>query len=142
MPLQNDIFWSFQISANFNYGPFGEVIRATGPMAKVNPFGWGGKIGDPETDLVYYGYRYYNRSTGRWLSRDPIEEKAGGPHLYKFVSNDPLDVSDPLGLQDFSQQFPIHESPWDSGSLVPVSVLDICSYLARVEKAPGAKSTF
>src|SRR5208283_4718650 len=26
------------ISAEYDYGPFGEVIRATGPMAKANPF--------------------------------------------------------------------------------------------------------
>jgi RHS repeat-associated protein len=55
-------------------GPFGEVIRATGPMAKANPFRFSTKYQDDETDLLYYGYRYYNASTGRWLSRDPIDE--------------------------------------------------------------------
>jgi hypothetical protein len=29
---------------------------------------------DPETDPAFHGYRYYNASTGRWLSRDPIDE--------------------------------------------------------------------
>jgi hypothetical protein len=24
--------------AHYQYGPFGEVLRATGPMAKANPF--------------------------------------------------------------------------------------------------------
>jgi RHS repeat-associated protein len=34
----------------------------------------------------YYGYRYYDPITGRWPSRDPIEEK-GGVNLYGFVGN-------------------------------------------------------
>ena len=56
------------------YGPFGELIRATGPMAKANPFRFSTKYQDDETDLLYYGYRYYKPSTGDWLSHDPIDE--------------------------------------------------------------------
>jgi RHS repeat-associated protein len=83
--------------ANYEYGPFGEVIRQSGPMAKVNPFRFSTKYDDDETDLVYYGYRYYNPSTGRWLSRDPLAEK-GGLNLYGFVGNHPLTGADPTGL--------------------------------------------
>jgi RHS repeat-associated protein len=76
-------------------GPFGEVIRATGPMAKANPFRFSTKYQDDETDLLYYGYRYYNTTAGRWISRDPIAER-GGPSPYAFVHNDPnarIDIS-------------------------------------------------
>jgi RHS repeat-associated protein len=72
-------------SANYEYGPFGEVIRASGAMASSFPIRWSTKYTDLETDLVYYGYRYYNPGTGRWLSRDPIGEK-GGLNLYGFVN--------------------------------------------------------
>src|SRR5208337_392529 len=64
------------VAAECDYGPFGEVIRASGPMAKVNPCRFSTKYCDDETDLLYYGYRYYNPSTGRWLSRDPIDDRA------------------------------------------------------------------
>ena len=40
---------------------------------------------------------FYNPSTGRWLSRDPKEEK-GGPNLLAFVNNAPIGNIDPLGL--------------------------------------------
>jgi RHS repeat-associated protein len=60
--------------ANYEYGPFGEVIRQTGPMAKVNPMRFSTKYQDDESDLLYYGYRYYKPSTGAWLSRDSINE--------------------------------------------------------------------
>jgi RHS repeat-associated protein len=49
------------------------------------------------SDVLYYGFRYYNPSTGRWLSRDPIEEE-GGLNLYGMVGNDPVNWIDYLGL--------------------------------------------
>jgi RHS repeat-associated protein len=85
------------MAAQYEYGPFGEVIRATGSMAFVNPFRFSTKYQDDETGLLYYGYRYYNPSTGRWPSRDPIGE-AGGVHLYAFVANAPPSAIDYLGL--------------------------------------------
>ena len=77
-----------ELTARYEYGPFGEVIRATGPMAEANPFRFSTKYQDAETDLLYYGYRYYRADTGRWLSRDPIMEH-GGLNLYGFVLNNP-----------------------------------------------------
>jgi len=47
--------------------------------------------------VAYYGYRYYDPITGRWPSRDPIQEQ-GGVNLYGFVFNDGLNSSDRLGL--------------------------------------------
>ena len=75
--------------STYEYGPFGELIRASAPMAKVNPFRFSTKFDDDETDLLYYGYRYYDPSTGRWLSRDPAEER-GGLNLYIFVGNNSI----------------------------------------------------
>jgi RHS repeat-associated protein len=40
---------------------------------------------------------HYSPSLGRWLSRDPIEER-GGLNLYGFVNNDPVNRFDHLGL--------------------------------------------
>jgi RHS repeat-associated protein len=58
--------------ANYDYGPFGEVVRSTGPMAKANPMRFSTKYADDESDLLYYGYRFYKPSTGTWLNRDPL----------------------------------------------------------------------
>ena len=52
---------------------------------------------DSETGLYYYGYRYYDPVTGRWPSRDPIEER-GGNNLYGFVGNNGVDNIDKAGL--------------------------------------------
>jgi RHS repeat-associated protein len=84
-------------SARYEYGPFGEVIRMTGSIAKAHPLRFSTKYQDDETELVYYGYRYYNASTGRWVSRDPLEED-NGPSLLAFCRNEPIKHFDILGL--------------------------------------------
>ncbi len=47
--------------------------------------------------VTYYGYRYYDPQTGKWPSRDPIEEE-GGVNLYGFVGNGGVNGVDVLGL--------------------------------------------
>ncbi|MEO6246029.1 MAG: RHS repeat-associated core domain-containing protein [Opitutaceae bacterium] len=84
-------------AASYEYGVFGELLRADGSAADANPFGFSTKYTDAESGLVYYGYRYYQPQTGRWPSRDPIEEE-GGVNLYGFVDNDPISSVDTLGL--------------------------------------------
>jgi hypothetical protein len=44
--------------ARYEYGPFAELIRASGPMAKVSPIRFSTKYQDDETGLLHYGYRY------------------------------------------------------------------------------------
>jgi hypothetical protein len=51
---------------HYRFGPFGDVIRMTGPMAKVNPFRFSTKYQDDETDLLYYG------TAGRWVSHSHL----------------------------------------------------------------------
>jgi RHS repeat-associated protein len=65
---------STNILTQYEYGPFGELLRATGPMAKVNPFRFSTEYQDDESDIVMYQYRPYSPSAGRFLSRDPVEE--------------------------------------------------------------------
>jgi RHS repeat-associated protein len=84
------------ISASYEYDPFGNTLKAVGDFAAANPFRFSTKYADAETGLVYYGFRYYQPQTGRWLSRDPLGEE-GGVNLYGFVSNNPVSLVDPLG---------------------------------------------
>jgi len=102
--------------ARFEYDPFGREVRATGPALAHAKFRFSSKYFDVESGLSYYGYRYYNPETGRWLNRDPIGE-AGGINLYGFVVNDPLNRFDPFGLSYFAYR------PLDStvGKLIGVT---------------------
>jgi RHS repeat-associated protein len=58
----------------------------------------------------YYGHRYYNPSSGRWLSRDPIEEE-GGLNIYGFVKNSPLNFIDRDGRDLFFITDPGYPQP-------------------------------
>jgi RHS repeat-associated protein len=79
--------------------PFGAPLVVIGEEADGNPFRFSTKHADGETGLVYYGYRSYSPSLGRWLSRDPIGEE-GGDNLYGFTGNDGINRVDFLG-QDY-----------------------------------------
>lgn len=92
----------------YEYTPFGEVIRANGgDIIRDNPFQFSTKYTDNETGLIYFGYRYLITATGRWISRDPINEKGGG-NLYGYVANTPLNLVDKLGLEG-TWTFSIHQ---------------------------------
>ena len=84
-------------SATYEYGAFGNAVRRSGSFALGNPFRFSAKYEDAESGLLYYGYRYYDPSAGRWLNRDPAGER-GGQNLYGFVGNDGVNRWDVLGL--------------------------------------------
>jgi RHS repeat-associated protein len=90
-----------QATATYDYGPFGEPLRESGEYAKLNPYRFSTKYTDDESGLLDYGLRYYIPSTGRWLNRDPIEEK-GGANLYGFVSNKTIGKIDFLGYVEIN----------------------------------------
>ena len=111
-----------EMSAVYEYCPFGEPLRATGPLAKANPIRFSSELLDPTTEFYYYGYRYYNPDTGRWLSRDPLGDEAFFKYhargksqeiiddlkeesrkpAYVFLKNDGINKSDFLGLAYFA----------------------------------------
>ncbi|MFN4874211.1 MAG: RHS repeat-associated core domain-containing protein [Akkermansiaceae bacterium] len=82
------------VVARQRYDAFGNIIAQTG-TAPSN-YGFSTKPMDQVTGLLYYGYRFYDPETGRWPSRDPIEEE-GGINLYGFVGNDGVNKIDMLG---------------------------------------------
>ena len=83
-------------SASYTYDPYGTVVEAEGPLADVFSFGFSTKYHDRETGLVAYQQRFYHPPNGRWLNRDPIEER-GGVNLYAFCENNPIYEIDSLG---------------------------------------------
>jgi hypothetical protein len=46
---------------------------------------------------------FYNSSTGRWISRDPVPQR-GDPNLLCFLANSPTADVDPLGLRKLPLQ--------------------------------------
>jgi RHS repeat-associated protein len=87
---------SGEVSAHYEYDPFGKTTVATGAKASQFSHRFSTKPLDATTGLYYYGYRFYDPNTGRWPSRDPIEER-GGVNLYGFCYNSPPQFIDSDG---------------------------------------------
>jgi RHS repeat-associated protein len=66
-----------------------------------SPYKFNGKELDEETGLYYYGARYYDPKVSIWLSVDPLAMLSPDKTPYHFVSNNPINRIDPLGLTDY-----------------------------------------
>ena len=79
-----------------DYDAYGNILVDTNPAFDL-PFGFAGGLRDAAHELIRFGARDYQPSTGRWTAKDPILF-AGGWHLYAYVGNDPVNGTDGLGL--------------------------------------------
>jgi RHS repeat-associated protein len=107
-----------QLVASYEYDAFGREVRAWGlntptenqppglpasrPWADHLPFHYSSKLRDVDSGFNYYGYRFYDPGAGRWLNRDPIEER-GGVNLYGMCYNNSLRFYDYLGREPQGQ---------------------------------------
>ena len=89
------------IRTAYSYAPFGAVTES-GDVTQ--PLQWSSEHYDSELDLIYYNYRHYSPSLGRFLSRDPIAEQ-GGLNLYAFVKNKPQIHTDWIGTKIHTMRF-------------------------------------
>jgi RHS repeat-associated protein len=86
----------------------GAPVTGPKPPPKGGPSAWNYPVPAPGTApkspesqglrpcVTYYLYRYYDPVTGRWPSRDPIQER-GGVNLFAFVYNSTINRYDFLG---------------------------------------------
>ena len=103
---------SGQIVTRYSYDPFGRWI-ASG-RETPNPFAFTARFYDPESELYSYRARYYDPGLGVFLSPDPFPESLDEPedfNDYAYVRNDPVNSTDPLGLQEF---FHFGFIPWSA----------------------------
>jgi RHS repeat-associated protein len=92
------------VTAEYEYGPFGKVLKVLGEIGNEMPFRFSTKFQDFETGLVYYGFRYYSPVLGRWVNRDPIEEN-GGVNVLSLQGNDLVNAVDVMGLYKLKKGF-------------------------------------
>ncbi len=100
-------------AAHYEYDPFGNVVAQSGSLQQN--YQWSSKETDANTGLVYYGYRFYNPTLGRWSNRDPLEER-GGLNLYSLATNHPVRAIDPFGLDE--------DDPWVEADCIHLGLRD------------------
>ena len=85
------------IVAAQDYYSYGEYIRSYNQGLPNDRYKFTGKERDNETNLDYFGARYYESSSGRWLSIDPSADKYPNLSPYIYCLNNPLNHLDPDG---------------------------------------------
>jgi RHS repeat-associated protein len=76
-----------------DYDPYGGVVRHG---SAISPLGYAGQYTDVETGLVYMRARYYDPTTGQFITKDPLAAASRSP--YGYVGDSPLNGVDPYGL--------------------------------------------
>jgi RHS repeat-associated protein len=81
---------------HLDYDGFGKVTETN--AANGGRIGYAGDAYDRDAKLDKAGARYYDPTTARWLQQDPIVFQAGDANLYRYVSNNATNATDPSGL--------------------------------------------
>ena len=87
---------SAAVATEYTYEPFGSTLVSGTPSP--NPFQFTGRENDGARQY-YYRARYYDPRGGRFLSEDPIGFGGGDIDLYAYAMNNPVNLTDPDGLQ-------------------------------------------
>jgi len=90
----------------YRYDAFGRQLQSSGTLSGANRMRfsskpWMAPAVDDSAGMYYYGYRFYDPLTQRWVNRDPVEE-GGGLNVYGFVGNSASQLVDPLGKKSLS----------------------------------------
>ena len=83
------------LAQTYTFDSFGNQTASSGSL--TNPFQYTARESDPETGLYYYRARYYDPTSGRFLSEDP-KKFSGGLNFYTYAGNDSVGFRDPTGL--------------------------------------------
>jgi RHS repeat-associated protein len=88
----------------YTHNSSGNMTASSGSI--TNRFEYTAREFDSETGLYFYRARYYDPTTGRFLSEDPLELGGGSVNFYKYVHNNPVNSTDPTGF------FPAGQDKW------------------------------
>ena len=86
------------VQVSYRYDAWGNVIQTAGSSANTKQFT--GQQADAETGLQYFGARYYDPTTGTFITQDSYPGQEGDPaslNRYSYVQGNPLAYTDPTG---------------------------------------------
>ena len=91
--VRETINTSGTLTGTTSYDAWGNP-QTSGGISALTPFGYAGEYTDP-TGLTYNIGRYYDPTTGQFLTVDPLVDQTGQP--YAYASGNPVNSTDPSG---------------------------------------------
>jgi RHS repeat-associated protein len=80
----------------YKYSVFGDIVEEMADSIE-NPFTFTAREQDQEVNLLYFRYRYYDPTIGRFMGEDPLEFSGGDLNIYRYVWNSSPNAVDPYG---------------------------------------------
>jgi len=102
------------IQTSYIYEPFGNATVSG--ASSGNPIQFTGRE-NGGVGLYFYRARYYSPMFQRFVSQDPIGFAGGDANVYAYGSNDPVTLTDPLGLDAYICDRPIKGLSGEHGPL-------------------------
>ena len=120
-----------EVTDRYVYAPYGGVLRHQGPSTQPFTFvGEAGVVQEGSSGLYGMRARWYDASTGRFLTRDPLWPDLTDPRSlspYTYAAGNPVSLSDPSGLapiQDLHDVLRKNNAPFYINSLLEQVDLD------------------
>jgi len=88
---------SANVDNHLTYDSYGQVTSETNSNVDTL-FLFTARPYDPDTFLQYNWHRWCDLGTGRWMSEDPIGFGAPDANLYRYVTNNSTNATDPTGF--------------------------------------------
>jgi RHS repeat-associated protein len=85
------------VKHEYKYGVFGKIAEESGDTIE-NQFTYTSRELDKEAGNYYYRARFYDPRTGRFLNEDPLGFLSEDDNFYRYVFNNSVNTTDPLGL--------------------------------------------
>jgi RHS repeat-associated protein len=128
---------------SISYDAWGNLVRED-PKATFEYWGYRNGVLDVSTGYLLFGARWYSPIIGRWVSEDPSVEASSQrftdlSNLYSYVSNNPINASDPSGLFN-DEQYDVSDDAFTSTGL-DVNVISLrigLEFIAEALSGEGA----
>lgn len=140
--------------AHYEYDAWGNLSEKSGMLADENQYRYAGYRYDLESNLYYLMARYYDPSTSRFLTVDPVIGSAFVPltqNEYIYANNNPIMLNDPNGTNAglifaLAGGFAVADGPIPIGDIIGAGILvsygvySTYQWLTRPKASPSLSS--
>jgi RHS repeat-associated protein len=127
-----------EVIESYRYDAYGQPTTTYTGGSFNNRFKFTGREYQPAFGIYEYRNRAYHPGLGRFLSEDPMGFAAGDTNLYRYCNGDPVNSTDPFGLDSGNSRVPKKKDGEDGSE----NSGGANNYYGGQSYEPGSGSTF